>query len=115
MRVKAHTARRRVHHRDGAISAAERQAVIDGVELDLYEATAALQRLEREGRRLQAEAATLFDRAMDERAAGRHQAAEEVLAQRAEIEPELVALEAEHAQAKAEQARLEGSLDDLRG
>jgi hypothetical protein len=115
MRVKAYTARTRAYQRPGPVATAERRAEIDKAELDLYEATATVERLEREGRRLQAEAATLFDRAMDEREAGRHDAAEEVLARRSAIGPELDALETQHAEAKAEQTRLEIRLDDLRG
>jgi phage shock protein A len=114
MRVKAHTARSRAY-RPGSLPSPERRAEIDSAELELYEATATVERLEREGRRLQAEAATLFERAMDERGAGRHDAAEEVLARRAAIEPELEALQAQHAQAKAEQTRLEVRLADLQG
>jgi phage shock protein A len=115
MRVKAYTARTGAYQRPRSLPTAERRAEIDKAELDLYEATATVERLEREGRRLQAEAATLFDRAMDEREAGRHDAAEEVLARRSAIAPELDALEVQHAEAKAEQARLEIRLDDLRG
>ena len=113
MRVKAHTARNRAYTRPGSVRTGERRAEIDTAELELYEATATVERLEREGRRLQAEAATLLDRAMDEREAGRHEAAEEVLARRAAIKPELEALESQHARAKAEQTRLEVRLADL--
>ena len=115
MRVKAHTARTRAYPRQGSFRSPERWAAIDTAELDLYEATATVERLEREGRRLQAEAATLLERAMDEREAGREDAAEEVLARRAAIKPELEALEAQHARAKSEQTRLEVRLADLRG
>ena len=115
MRMRAHTALNRVGQRSSTRNGSEGHSQLDAAQLALFEATAAAERLEREGRRLQAEAATLFDRAMDERAAGREAAATEVLARRALIEPELDALRTQHGEAVAEVARLAARLEQLRG
>lgn len=115
MRVKAHTALTRANQRQVALDTPEHRAAVEDAEVALFEATATVERLEREGRRLQAEAATLFERAMDEQATGRHAAAAEVLSRRDAIEPDLVALRAQHAEAMAEQGRLRARLEHVRG
>lgn len=109
VRVKAHNAR----NPGRPLSSPDVEAESVAAEHALAEVTAEAERLEREGRRLQAEAATLFELAMAERSAGRSDAAAEVLTRRAAIEPQLESLRAEHRRLEAEEARLRFLLSRL--
>ena len=80
--------------------------MLQKVKRSLVDVATARKRLEMQGFELQKKAAKLHDQAKRAMATGREDLAREALARRTAIEPELVALKAQHTQLQAEEAKL---------